>query len=554
MRDRLLARSVFLVLLAVYTLTLTTQPDVLDGEVEFQTTSSLVRRCSFALGGTNEAAAIIAARDGAGFNVRRGGPGREDQVFSWFGVGQAYVAVPFYLAGEILHRSFPSFESRAGEIPHRGVQRSEYFEHLLVGWRNALLGALTAWLLVHSALRVGAGRRAAWLAGLTYGLCTFAWPQARSTFNSIQTTFFLFAAFHFALETRERQQRSEPPRRTALACGGAALGGAFLTRSLSAPAIAVIGLLFVAVLWAERRSRGWRAMFVDLGWFALPALLGFGVFLVTNLARFGDPFEQGYSGVVSWKGYFNYPLHHGLAGLLASPGQGLVWMAPGALLAAFACVDLLRRHEFFLPLALVIVAAAVLVPVALTVGWHGAWGYGPRYVLPLVPFLWLGVALALDKLGRQLAGRLLAAALFLLGFVVALGGVLVDTTTHLTLAVEAARLEWPDVPGNTELDREEERFQRIHRDLRFAAPWAHWRILFHRLAGRGDSFPVRKIFLLEREEVLTPPEDRDHGFRHLAWVDFAERLGGPLAPLLVVTLGLAAGGAFCAFRGFSRTD
>ncbi len=541
-------------LLAVYTLTLTTQPDVLDGEVEFQTTSSLVRTRSFALGGTNEAAAIIAARDGAGFNVHRGGPGREDEVFSWFGVGQAYAGVPFYLAGRMLHRLFPAFESRAGEVAHRGVQRSEYFEHLMVGWRNALLGALTAWLLVHSALRAGAGSRAAWLAGLTYGLCTFAWPQARSTFNSIQTTFFLFAAFHFALETRERLQRSAPPRRAALACGGAALGAAFLTRSLSAPAIVVIGLLFAAVLWAERRSRGSRALLADLGWFAVPALVLFGVFVATNLARFGDPFEQGYGGVVSIEGYFNYPLHHGLAGLLASPGQGLVWMAPGALLAAFACVDLLRRREFFLPLALLFVAVAVLVPVALTVGWHGAWGYGPRYVLPLVPFLWVGVALALDKLARPLAGRLLAAALFLLGFVVALGGVLVDTTTHLALAVDAARLEWPDVPGNTELDREEERFQRIHHDLRFAAPWAHWRILFHRLAGKGESFPVREIFLLDRDEVLTLPEDRDRGFRHLAWVDFAERLGGPLAPVLLVTLGLAAGGVFCAVRGFPRTD
>ena len=77
--DRLVARSVLFILLAFFTATMVTQPDIIDAEVEFQTVSSLARSRSFALGGTPEAEAIttVEHQGRQGFNVRRGGPGRE---------------------------------------------------------------------------------------------------------------------------------------------------------------------------------------------------------------------------------------------------------------------------------------------------------------------------------------------------------------------------------------------------------------------------------------------------------------------------------------------
>ncbi len=561
--------SVFLCLLALYGATISTPPDVLDGEVEFQTTSSLVRRGSLALGGTPEAEAILAHDGGRGFNTHRGGPGREHESFSWFGVGQAYTGVPFYLMGRALQRLFPEFEERHAAVLHLGIARSEYFEHLCVGLRNPLLGAWTAALVTASALLLAVRQRTAWIAGLAYGLCTFAWPQARSTFNSVQTTFFLFAALYCVLLVRDRLARGLRPGIPALLAASASLGMAFLTRSLSGPAIAVVGMAALWVLWSEKRRKARLLGALELAALGAPALGALGLFLWTNAARFGAPLEQGYGGIVTWESYFNYPLHFGLAGILFSPGQGLLWMAPLVVLVLPWSWRSLRRREVFLPALLLAVAGAVLVPVAMTVGWHGAWGYGPRYALPLLPFLWLGVAQSLEALetersgpedpvlGRRI-GKGIALALGLLGLVVALGGVLVDTTTHLALAVEAARLEWPDIPGKTEEDREEERFQRIRTDLRFAAPWAHWRIFFHRATGRAvgraEAFPLREIFLLERDDVLTLPEDRDHGFRHLAWIDFRERLGGSFAPVAVLGAALLAGAAACARRGFGQGD
>ena len=105
---RLLALSIFCLMLGIYSSTMSTQPDILDGEVEFQTTSSLVRSQSLALGGTPESDAIAEL----GFNCTSGVGERADEKFSWFGVGQAFVGVPFYMLGTALGRVFPSIEQR----------------------------------------------------------------------------------------------------------------------------------------------------------------------------------------------------------------------------------------------------------------------------------------------------------------------------------------------------------------------------------------------------------------------------------------------------------
>ncbi len=559
--DLLVGRSVFLILLAIFTASMPSQPSVLDGEVEFQTTSALAREGTHAIGGTPEAEALIAEslrRQSNGqppFNLMQG---EGDAWYSWFGVGQAYLGVPFYLAGSLVSPLFPEIDEAHSEVAHQGVHRTEFFEHLAVAWRNPLLSALTGLLVVLTSRRLGASRKNAWLAGLTYGLCTFAWPQARSTLNMVQATFFLFLSFHLIVVVEERLFRYRRPGTWPLVLCGLSLGAAFLTRSLTAPVLVVLGIALLFVLWRGSKHHGERVRFLDLVLFAAPALALFGVFLWSNQLRFGDPLEQGYSEAVSFEGYFNYPVHHGLAGLLLSPGRGLLWLAPGVLLFLPWAWRQLKLRELRVPLLVLGVAAAVLVPVSMTVGWHGAWCYGPRYALPLLPFLWLAVGPMLDRLADDTRWR--PAAWLLLGFgtLTSVPGVLVDTTTHTALAVEAARIEWPDLEGGAET-QEEERFQRILWDLRFAPPWAHWRMLRHRIAIEDEEFPLTTLFFVtddrtgieeeQRVATLSPTEARDRGFAHNAWVDFAQRIGAPIWPIVILCLLLFFGGCLLALKG-----
>jgi hypothetical protein len=547
-QDRVLARSVFLVCLAVFTATFVGPPDNPDAEVEFQTTSALVRTGRLALGGTPEADAIVQAR----FDVREGGPGREGRFYSWFGVGQALVGVPFYVLGSGVERLFPAIEERHRATTRMGAGRSEYFQHLFVGWRNPLLAALTVHLLMLSARRLGASRRSAWLGALGYGLCTYAWPQARSTLSDVQATFLLFLAFHLLLYAREAYGRGKGRPRVALGFAGLSLGLAFLTRLVTAPAIAV---LLVAAWFVVRRGRRQRAggrlaVTLDLATLAAPALAGLAAFLVVNQLRFGDPLESGYSDAVGSGTFFSYPPWLGLLGLLIAPGKGLVWMAPALLLAPLGITKVWRAGGRVWPLTVAGMAVAVAGPIVPLETWHGAWTYGPRYVLPLVPFLWLGTSLAFDEVAPQPWGRALARGLLVLGLAVSLPGVLVDHMTHQDLALQASRVAWPEMPGDDEAQRDSKRFVQVQWDPRFAAPWAHWRILRHRAALGDEAFPAREIFFLDDDAVLTPEHERDRGFRHLAWIDFTRRLRGEVWPAALACILFLGAGLMLTFRGF----
>ncbi len=551
--DRLLARSVFFLLLAVYTATFAGLPENPDSEVEFQTTSALVRTQSLALGGTPEAEAIVSMTHMGrqGFNVREGGPGREGRFYSWSGIAQPLLAFPLYIVGSALGRFFPSIEERHRASTHFGVPRSEYFEHLLVGWRNPLLGALTAALVVLVARRAGARRSHAWLCGLSYGLGTFAWPQAQGTLSDVQATFFLFLAFALALEISDARDPRASPR--ALLAFGAALGLAFLTRPVVATGVAVLGLFLVFELLRAARARRTGLPLRELLVAFTPALLCLAFFLWMNHRRFGHPLELGYGGAVGMHWFLRSPLL-GAMGLTVSPGAGLLWMAPALLLLPAWLASQRVQREYRLPLFLLAMTLALFVPIALIPAWHGAWCYGPRYILPLLPFLWFGVGPALGIVWERVLGRWAASLLLVLGLLTASAGVLVDYNTHLDLGLQAARLEWPDVAGQTEIERDDDRFVRLKFDWRFAAPWAHWRIVRHRIAGLGERFPVRKIFFLDRDEVLAPEQEQTKGFRHLAWVDFHQRLGGPAWPAAALCVVLLAAGAVFAVRALDPDE
>jgi hypothetical protein len=553
--DRRGAWSVLLLLLAVYSATFCGLPDVPDAEVEFQTASALARTGSFALAGTPEADAIAAT----GFGVAPGSASRAGELYSRYGVGQALAALPFYLAGKTLETLLPQIEARHAASEAYGFPRSEYFAHLLVGWRNPLLGALTGLLLVLTARRLGASARSAWWCGLSYGLCTFAWPQARSTLSDVQATFLLFAAFHWIVKARETTERTGLPAIWTLAGAGAALGGALLTRVAALPVV----LVLACVGCAASSSRAWRTRGSERREHAashlrprfevlavlVPLALSAGILLALNHARFGNALHTGYGSAGDAAGFFRANPIAGFFGLLVSPGKGLAWMAPGLLLVPLGLLRAARAGDRLWPWTLAGIALASLIPTAFLRGWHGAWTYGPRYVLPLLPFAWLGVAFALDAARERRWVKPLGAALLALGFAVALGGALVDHTTHTDLGLQAARAEWPDAPAVPEAEQEERRFERMQWDWRFAAPWAHWRILRQRAAGRGESFFARSLYFVDSAAPLAVAHERERGFRHLAWVDLAERLRGPRWPGFALCGLLAGLGIALGFRG-----
>lgn len=545
--DRILARSAFSLVLAVLAVTLAGTPANPAGELAFQTTRQMARG-TLALGETPEAQLLQGASAGV-LPIRMGAA---QESYSTQGVAHAALGVPLYLAGWGLDLLFPEFERRQAEGGYHGRAASEALPHLFVAWRNPLLTALTAWLIVLVTRRLGAGRRHAWLAGLSYALTTFAWPQARGSLPEVTGTFLLFVTFHMILRVRERFERLELPRLGGLLGAGVALGLAWVTHAPLRPAILVLAAAMEMVLVHGHRrlaasrwypgDHGRPGTAAGLAFVLVPLLVGISLQAGLDLARFGTWLDP--------DGLWSSTMRGGAAGsvaleLLFSPGRGLIWTAPLVLLAPLGVLRCGRDGEQLFPRILLGVGLAVLLPAIFVPDPSGRWSYGPRPLLAWLPFLWTAVGLAMKGLELRRWRARVAVALGALGLLVQLPGALVDESTYADLTVQAGALAW----GEDVAQDGEELWSRAAWSPSFAAPWVHWRILRHRVAGQGELFPAEEIFFLGGEVRLEPRSGRAQGFQHLALVDLSGRLGASLVPLFVLVLALFVGGVVMALRG-----
>jgi hypothetical protein len=176
--------------------------------------------------------------------------------------------------------------------------------------------------------------------------------------------------------------------------------------------IALPGLVLVVLAMRRLGARGSLALSAGA---ALPVLL----LAVYNLACFGSPFvlsvghesyrsfaaleEQGVFGV-SW------PTVAGLVGLLVSPSRGLFVWAPLSLLAIVGAMG--RRwsqDDRAARIALVTAPLVLLVAMSGYPNWHGGWFAGPRYLLPVLPLVFVSVAGGAETTLQNPWGRIVLA-------------------------------------------------------------------------------------------------------------------------------------------------
>jgi hypothetical protein len=297
---------------------------------------------------------------------------RGGRTYSDKAPGMSFLAVPAYQAERALG------VARAPRAWDLEGDRSLWGIRLAT---SGLLFLLCAWLVGRAAETLVPRTGAATLA--TFGVATLAAPLAATMFEHDAAAFWAFGGFLAAWETRS-------PRRLALA--GALLGVGVLFSYLDAiPAVIVAGY----VLLRARQRVGWLL----LG--ALPAALALAAY---DWAAFGSPFHLSYRYVANryaasqHAGFFGIevPGLHGLYETLVG-SRGLLVFSPVLVAAAAGLWPMWRAGRRAETVVAVLVSAAFLLVSAGYFLPYGGVSPGPRFFVPALPFLLLGLPYALRR-------------------------------------------------------------------------------------------------------------------------------------------------------------
>ena len=413
----------------------------------------------------------------------------QDHAWVKFGLGKPLLDLPLYEVGQAWARL------TGGDAG--GLTR------FTVAWQNAGITALAALILFAGARRRYGGGVALALTG-TWLLATPALTYARLAFAEPISTLLILGAMLLLLPLRPQAPPAWRPAAGAIFLAGLALGAAVLVKPANAIYLPLPGLYLLWLLWRSGSPTSQSAIRI------LQSAIPFGLGLLPgpaltagyNALRYGTPFTFGYE-----QEGFTTPLLTGLYGLTLSPGKGIVWFAPPVVLGVVGLVGWLRGPDLRLRAEALLIAgqaAIVLVFHALWSSWEGNIAWGPRLILPIVPWLLWPLGALAGRGAARAAWWVLGAA----GFLVAIPGALIDQFYYF------------DINGVYKGGTEAERL------MLFAPEWsqivAHWRFL-----------------LTGTREAVVRPLLADFGLA--SWWDVA--VPGVLAGLAVAAVaGLVGGG------------
>ena len=302
---------------------------------------------------------------------------------------------------------------------------------------NSLVITLTALVLFCFSRDLYASRRIGFLLSLIYAGCSFILPYNNTLFPQplqglciISSALFLYKSRHLHSSyicsfTRGKTYNNENRKGITYAgIAGLLLGLSIFASPVSLffiPAFVVCSILYF------RRNLNLLVFFLVFLVIML-CLVG-----IVNYVRFGSFTEFGYGSAY---GTFAYNQGWtGLVGLFVSPGKGMIFYFPVVLLLPIALKFQYRQDKglFLLTTSIVIVSwiyFGTLEANDESRFWSGAIAWGPRYLIPTLPFIVIALGTLFKHYGSYkiralslMKGSLIA--FLIAGFVVNLPGILV---------------------------------------------------------------------------------------------------------------------------------
>jgi hypothetical protein len=362
---------IFLLFLLPYIFTTSGHLYTIDSVEVYRTTKNLVTQ------GTLE---IVRPYPLPGVNTKK--------FYSKYGIGQVLLAMPLYLLADTIEMLGPAqmaqFLSRNYPAGH-GSDIHIFFSTLL----HAFTTAATAVFLFLIAVEIYHSAGMALILALIYGFSTIAWVYSRDFFQHPLETLCLVLCFYVLFRNRNETQPKH------FLWSGFFLAYGILTRI---NLLVALPSLLIYIFFIEKKKLWRKTFLLKITYFLTPLLGAFLVILVLNFIKYGGIYKFGYFSMDDQSG-FSHPLMRGLYGNLFSPGRSLFLFSPPLILS---CLGLWRLTKNQREEALFIGATffGYLAIYSKWYFWNGGWCWGPRFFLPVIPFLILPLGTLIKRASR----------------------------------------------------------------------------------------------------------------------------------------------------------
>jgi hypothetical protein len=393
------AWRLFVLLSLLFMLSTSREPPWADSHVVYDTTCALVDQHTLEVHPAGGRPWWYTLNDGRYYGV--------------FPLGNVLAMVPSYLAYKALRP--------IAALPDRPL--FAFLCHL----SPSLLMAAACALFFLLCRRQGTSRRASIAATLALAFGTLVFIYARSPYaEALQT-----AALVWLVERTLAQ--AERPTRSGMAWLALAAG-----TLVNAKLVYVLVLPAAAAYLVYERRRELRAFARTLPLAAAVFIATMLVLLWHNRIKTGSPWQSGYHDMGA--GIFGGDALTGLWGFTLSPGKSLFLYSPPLVLGILGLPEAWRRRPAATAMLLAVIAIVIAFSAKFTM-WHGDYCWGPRYLTPITPliflfaFPWLPEAL---QRGRVRLRRISVGALVAAGLVVQLLGAAIywDTFIRAITAVK----------------------------------------------------------------------------------------------------------------------
>jgi hypothetical protein len=284
---------------------------------------------------------------------------KDGKRFMVYNPGQTIIFIPIYYIANLVSTDEVS---------------AYYFSAFCVSFLNYMVHALCAFVLFKIVLLIGAVRKQAYLVSVFFGLTSYSFVFAQSTYEHHFEMLFILLSLHCAL-------KKDTNHAGVLSGLMLSLGLVFRTTSI---------LAFPAILLLQKNNNERLKVLMSI-------TSGVAFVLLYNFYRFGNPFETGYS--LAWSlahsNKFNFWSFSGfpeaLFGFIFSPGKGLIFFSTTIVIALFGIKTFWKKQRLIF-YAILLISSTYLIVFSLNFAWHGSiWSYGPRYILPIIPFLYMPI-------------------------------------------------------------------------------------------------------------------------------------------------------------------